>query len=140
MKSVVGDGFMAYLAHLRDDGHVQLLREHLFGTAERAASYASAFGEGAMGRFVGTFHDLGKYSPGFQNRILNDGPKVDHSSAGAKEIISKLPLGAFCIAGHHGGLMNKGSKFSLDDGTLYSRIQKKLAGKLDYSVFRKEDS
>lgn len=127
-----------YLAHKSDDGREQILIEHLVGTAILSSKFATTFGLSDLAYNIGLYHDLGKYSPGFQNRILNDGPKVDHSSAGAKEIISKLPLGAFCIAGHHGGLMNKGSKFSLDDGTLYSRVQKKLAGKLDYSVFRKE--
>ena len=127
-----------YLAHKSDDGREQILIEHLVGTAILSSKFATTFGLSDLAYNIGLYHDLGKYSPGFQNRILNDGPKVDHSSAGAKEIISKLPLGAFCIAGHHGGLMNKGSKFSLDDGTLYSRFQKKLAGKLDYSVFRKE--
>ena len=127
-----------YLAHKSDDGREQILIEHLVGTAILSSTFATTFGLSDLAYSIGLYHDLGKYSPGFQNRILNDGPKVDHSSAGAKEIISKLPLGAFCIAGHHGGLMNKGNIFSLDDGTLYSRIQKKLTGKLDYSVFRKE--
>ena len=129
---------MHYIAHKSDDGREQPLIEHLEGTAVLSSKFAGVFGLSELARYIGLYHDIGKYSVGFQNRILNDGPKVDHSTAGAKELIKKLPLGAFCIAGHHGGLMNKGSRFSLDDGTLYSRLQKKLTGKLDYCAFENE--
>lgn len=129
---------MQYLAHKSDDGQEQALIDHLVGTAKLSSAFASVFGLSDLAYNIGLYHDLGKYSNGFQNRILNDGPKVDHSSAGAKELIRQFPLGAFCIAGHHAGLMNKGSKFSLDDGTLYSRLQKSLTGKLDYSAFKNE--
>lgn len=129
---------MQYLAHKSDDGREQSLIEHLVGTATLCYKFAAAFGLEDLARYIGLYHDIGKYSAGFQNRILNDGPKVDHSTAGAKESIKKFPLAAFCIAGHHAGLMNKGSQFSLEDGTLYSRLGKNLSGNLDYSAFKVE--
>jgi len=33
-----------YIAHKREDGQIQLLSEHLKGTAQRAAEFAHAFG------------------------------------------------------------------------------------------------
>lgn len=129
---------MQYLAHKSNDGREQLLLEHLLGTAALSSRFASALGLENVGYYIGLYHDIGKYSSGFQNRILYEGAKVDHSSAGAKEIMRRLPLGSFCIAGHHGGLMNKGSKISLEDGTLFSRLGKELTGRLDYSEFQKE--
>ena len=129
---------MQYLAHKSDDGREQDLLDHLLGTANLSALFAKAFDMETLGYNIGLYHDIGKFSSGFQNRILNDGPKVDHSSAGERELIKLLPLGSFCIAGHHAGLMNKGSQSSLDDGTLYSRLGKKLSGKLDYSAFKSE--
>ena len=132
-------GFLVqYLAHKSNDGREQLLLEHLLGTAALSSRFASALGLENVGYYIGLYHDIGKYSSGFQNRILYEGAKVDHSSAGAKEIMRRLPLGSFCIAGHHGGLMNKGSKISLEDGTLFSRLGKELTGRLDYSEFQKE--
>lgn len=128
---------MAYLAHLRDDGHVQLLREHLFGTAERAASYASAFGEGAMGRFVGMFHDIGKYSEAFQRYLRGEGGgrgSVDHATFGANEIFScgnrenaaQVITASMCIAGHHAGLADFGTQVADGKGsTFMDRMKRK---------------
>lgn len=129
---------MQYLAHKSNDGREQFLLEHLLGTAALSSRFAAVLGLENVGYYIGLYHDIGKYSSGFQNRILYEGAKVDHSSAGAKEIMRRLPLGSFCIAGHHGGLMNKGSKISLEDGTLFSRLGKELTGRLDYSEFQKE--
>ena len=132
-----GGFLLRYLAHKSDDSREQLLLDHLLGTAKLSSKFASGFGLENLGYYIGLYHDIGKYSSGFQNRILNDGAKVDHSTAGAKELLNKLPLGSFCIAGHHGGLMNKGSRLSLENGTLFSRLGKELTGKLDYSVFQR---
>lgn len=73
-----------YYAHIRDDGTKQTVEEHLNGTAERCAVFASAFGEAKRGKLLGYAHDIGKCSEGFQNRLLG-GPKVDHATAGALE-------------------------------------------------------
>lgn len=73
-----------YYAHIRGDGTKQTVEEHLNGTGERCAIFASAFGEEARGRLLGHAHDIGKCSEAFQNRLLG-GQKVDHATAGALE-------------------------------------------------------
>lgn len=125
---------MKYIAHKREDGSEQLLLEHLEGTSRLCSAFAETFQQGVVGKYLGLFHDLGKYSEGFQNRILNNGPKVDHSTAGAQVI--KFPLAAACIAGHHAGLLNYGSEFT--EGTLQHRLKKHLEGKLDFSAWKNE--
>ena len=134
---------MKYLGHKSDDGEnrEQSLLEHLAGTSALCEEFAAGFGMDYMGKLLGLYHDIGKYSRGFQKRIQEDGPKVDHSTAGAYELGKLgrdfLPL-AFCIAGHHSGLMNKGAKGDLDNGTLVARMHKTLKGDLDYSKFKNE--
>lgn len=136
---------MVYIGHTSEDGRLQLLLDHLKGTSELCKNFSSEFGAGEWGELAGLYHDLGKYSAGFQQRILHNGPKVDHSTAGAVEITKliksgSLPL-AFCIAGHHSGLANMGDEHvSLDDKSLYSRLKKgaKLTGKLDYHAYKDE--
>lgn len=125
---------MKYLAHKSEDGREQSLIEHLEGTSKLAALFADCFGQSITAKYVGLFHDIGKYSVGFQNRIQNNGPKVDHSSAGAQ--IIKNPLAAFCIAGHHNGLMNLGSVYA--EGTLKNRLNKELNGILDFSAWKND--
>lgn len=131
---------MKYIGHRSEDGREQLLLEHLHNVSKLAGEFAAPFGERKMGEEIGLYHDIGKYSVGFQNRILNNGIKVDHSTAGAKEMImAKNPIAAFCIAGHHCGLMNMGTKFSVDgDGTLCGRLKKSLSDELNYDYFKNE--
>lgn len=130
---------MKYLGHKSDDGlnREQSLLEHLIGTANLCEQFAEKFGLPEAGKLLGMYHDIGKYSVGFQKRIQENGPKVDHSTAGAQELKHSSYL-AFCIAGHHSGLMNKGNKGELDNGTLIARMHKDLIGKLDYSAFKNE--
>lgn len=129
-------GDMDYLAHVSEDG---LRREpvsvHLSQVADMAASFADVFGGSAWGYAVGMAHDIGKYSKAFQHRLLDGGPKCDHSTAGAVEL-AKQPFGwmlSYCAAGHHGGLPNGGTL--LDDGaSLAGRIAKAGRGELpDYT-------
>ena len=68
---------MAYIGHTSEDGRMQLLLDHLKGTAEMCKKFSEEFGAGEWGELVGIYHDLGKYSMGFQQRILHNGPKVD---------------------------------------------------------------
>ena len=98
-----------FYAHIRDDGQVQTVEEHLLGTAERCAAFASRFGEEQRGYMLGLAHDIGKCSAAFQKRLLG-GPKVDHATAGALEC-AKVgeDLMACCVAGHHGGLPDFGN-------------------------------
>ena len=89
-------------------------------------------------------HDMGKYSEAGQKR-MNDPEntrKVDHATFGAKIALTQLKdvCGASAIAGHHGGMPDKGNKFSGDGSpTLYGRVQKDLSGRLDASAFWQEN-
>ena len=134
---------MEYVGHISEDGRKQLLLEHLQGTACLCKHFANEFKMEKIGNVLGLYHDIGKYSVGFQNRILNNGPKVDHSTAGAQvafasnQCIGSL-LVAMCIAGHHSGLMNRGSKKSANDGTLVARLKKTLSGKTAFEAYKAE--
>jgi CRISPR-associated endonuclease/helicase Cas3 len=105
------------VAHVTEKGSTHSLREHLFGTAERAAVFAGGFGFYQWGRLTGLWHDLGKYSPAFQKKIhaamdpeahLEAKARVDHSTAGGLKAIQKFGLAgrilAYIAAGHHSGL------------------------------------
>lgn len=129
-----------YIGHTAEDGRKQLLRDHLKGTSELTGRFAKVFDAEEWGRTAGLWHDCGKYSRAFQRRILEDGPRVDHSTAGAllMKKIGNFVL-SLCIASHHSGLLNMGSKVSdSNDGTFYGRLKKKLTDQLDYSAYRQE--
>ncbi len=113
---------MQFFAHtLQDNGpeYWQLLEDHLQNVADKAAENATFFHAEEWGRIVGRLHDIGKYRPEFQKKLLSQSnAHVDHKSVGAKIAAERFgPLGilpAFCIAGHHGGLPNRrsGSTFT----------------------------
>lgn len=94
---------------------VQLIKDHLNNTSKLASKFASIFGAEEYALQIGLAHDIGKYSAKFQKRIWENGPKIDHSTAGAKEEININNwnivgvVAASCIAGHHAGLLNVGS-------------------------------
>lgn len=118
---------MDYIAHIREeDNHEQLILNHLNNTAKLSALFAKEFGNEEYAYLCGLVHDLGKYSLAFQNRIRRNTQKCDHSTAGAREIFKSAPFGkmlAYCVAGHHSGLQNIGSKFDVGgEGTLYGRL------------------
>lgn len=118
-----------FISHISDDGRVEAVEDHLREVSEMAAEFAKPFGAENYAAFIGSLHDIGKFSREFQRRILDGGPKVDHSTAGAHEALSAgkgagiASLLAYCIAGHHGGLPNGGHRG--DDsskGTLYAKL------------------
>ena len=116
---------MKYSAHIAADGREQAVSEHLRGTAELAARFASRFGAGDAAYFAGALHDAGKCTSGFQRR-LHGGPPVDHSTAGACEAFKRGdPLAALAIAGHHGGIPDFGRLGSdgPDEPTLAGRMK-----------------
>lgn len=132
---------MEYYAHKTETEDLQTVKQHLLGVSKLAEKYASVFDAGDFGKYIGLYHDIGKYSLAFQKRLLQNGPKVDHSTAGA-QIMKKYGCqpGAFCIAGHHSGLQNLGIKYSAtDSGTLLGRLRKELVGKLDYSAYKNDN-
>lgn len=122
------------LAHIACDGREQTIAEHLLKTAELSAEFAEAFNAEDYAYYAGMLHDIGKYSKEFQKR-LQGGHKVDHSTAGAREAKNNRQLeSAFCIAGHHSGLPDGGSKDT--DGSLIKRV---FCSQLcDYSAWKAE--
>ena len=129
-----------FLGHLSEDNREQPLIEHLKNVSKMAGDFASAFNEREMGNLIGLYHDIGKYSEEFQKYIRSGKNRVDHSSAGMKEIFSlkkrELFPAEFCVAGHHGGLPDGGNKVDApDSATLQGRRKKTLC---DYSAYREE--
>lgn len=132
---------MEFVTHRREDGTFQPLKEHIENVGERAAQFAAAFDAAEHGRQLGLLHDIGKYSPKGQKRQRDPEhtAKVDHSSAGAQEAFRrKDPMAAFAVAGHHGGLPDRGGKSAADDGTLFARLNKTLSGGDDPSAWKQE--
>lgn len=130
-----------YIGHTHEDGRQQPLREHLEGVAGLCAAYAAPMGASELARVIGLCHDLGKYADAAQKRLLENGPKVDHATAGGLEI-AKLcgNLFAYCVFGHHGGLPDGGSGADKSCApTMLGRV-KRVAGKdiEDYGAFRTE--
>ena len=130
---------MDYLAHKREDGITQSLKEHLENTAQLAGKFAKEFDAYDWGYCAGMLHDIGKYSDEFQERINGSNKKVDHSTAGAQLCWSKKGLYQFlsyCIAGHHAGLPDTGGKCDAGGaGSLYGRLNKKIK---DYGKYQQE--
>jgi len=108
---------MKYYAHSTTgpEEEWQGLAEHLNETAELAGRFAAAFNSQIWAYLAGLPHDLGKYTLEFQKR-LHGGPRVDHSLAGALEVMTCLKkagypsslgrLMAHIISAHHTGLMD----------------------------------
>lgn len=130
-----------YIAHITRSGEKQPIEEHCKNVAALASSFSKSFQLSKSAYFTGLFHDIGKYSGAFQRHILAEGPTIDHSSAGAKEIYSSsLPfyerlMISEAFASHHSGLLNIGSKVVREDGTLYGRLGKNIE---DYSAWKQE--
>ena len=122
---------MQYYAHVRESSNgnkeYQTVVQHLAGTAELCRGFAAAFGAGADGHLAGLTHDIGKCTEEFQNRLLSDGPIVDHATAGAMACAMRgNRYVSACVAGHHGGLPDFGNMRTAqkDDGTFYGRLLK----------------
>jgi CRISPR-associated endonuclease/helicase Cas3 len=103
-----------YIAHTRNQqGKYHDLIEHLRSVAALAAEYAEALGPGAsdLARYVGLWHDIGKFNPQFQEYLLRSeadpslrGTGPDHKAAGAEIALRHLQAMALLVQGHHGGL------------------------------------
>ncbi len=114
----------------------QPLEDHLLNVSRVASEFARPFGASDWAKTAGAWHDLGKYSPEFQNYLLRkngfeahieDVPgRVDHSTAGAKHAVTEFKalghLIAYCIAGHHSGLLNGIAAGACQDERLKKRI------------------
>lgn len=101
---------VALFAHSPSDmGHEDPVRVHLQRVAERAAEYATAFGQEHEAYIAGLLHDLGKYGKLFQQRLEGKAHHVDHWSAGAWAALTKyhdpgIVATVLAIQGHHVGL------------------------------------
>ncbi len=101
-----------YYAHSRNpQGRRQTLVTHLHNVADLAADFAAAFGAGEPARYLGLWHDLGKFNPEFQRYLLTceanpaaRGHGPDHKAAGAQLAKRHLNVIAMLIQAHHGGL------------------------------------
>ncbi len=118
-----------YFSHLSEDGtRRQTLNEHLTGTAELAGRFAEVWGAEQEAWITALCHDIGKTSAAFQRRLLENGKRVDHATAGAQVLFRhRLFHAAACAAGHHAGLSDNGSlKTSVyGDGTLCGKLKAK---------------
>lgn len=129
---------MKYIAHIRDDGTEQTVMDHLKGTADRAKEYAKPFGGGDLAFQCGLYHDIGKYSDAFQKYIRGEyNGRVDHSTAGTKFMLeNRQPILAFCIAGHHAGIPDMGTRMDQpQERTIMGRSKRHIE---DYSSYRSE--
>ncbi len=135
---------MEYLAHIApEDGRTQSVKEHLTAVATLAADFAKPFHAEDAAFRCGMLHDVGKYSQAFQKRIRGASIRVDHSTAGAVEAAKSGDYAAaFCIAGHHGGLPDRGTAADgSGDGTLMAKIKRRAGEELaDYSAYADEVS
>lgn len=130
-----------YLAHVTEDGRQQTVLEHLEGTSELCEKFASAFDAPEQGRLAGLAHDLGKYSNAFQKRLLNNGSKVDHATAGGFECAARNQIfAAFAVMGHHSGLPDGGSRTdNAQKATYFGRVKRAQKGQLEnYSAWTTE--
>ena len=120
-----------YVSHVAEDGRIEEVADHLREVAEMAAEFARPFGAESWAYAAGMAHDIGKYSTEFQNRILRDGRKVDHSTAGAALLDQLgLKLLAYCVAGHHAGLPDGGTTADVEDcPTLRGRLLRAQHGR-----------
>lgn len=130
-----------YLAHTAPDGREQTIKEHSENTAALCRRFAIPQLKDEM-YLMGLLHDIGKYQETFVKRIHGEQVAVEHSICGAKavyESYGELPTGLmleYCIAGHHSGLPDGGTK---GDGagmkTLHGRLKRSCG---DFSVYESE--
>lgn len=132
---------MEYIGHTSDDGRKQLLLDHLNGTSKLCRENANEFWAD-IAEFVGQIHDIGKYTSDFQKRINGaENIRVEHAICGAKEVAkappkSYVPMIEYCVAGHHSGLPDGGTKVDgEEDSTLHGRMKRKTG---DYSAYENE--
>ena len=139
---------MTYYAHSKDgidESQWQPLIDHLQNTAHLASQFGQDSGVSQLAYLAALFHDIGKYSQEFQLRLRGKKVRVDHSTAGAKELIEKYrgrkeePLAtllAYCIAGHHAGMPDYGSPVDVTgEGTLIARLKSQIP---NYQAYQNE--
>ncbi len=119
----MGKEYFAHSVEGKTTEHWQSLDAHLQSVAEHAATFAAVFGAKDWARLAGLFHDYGKCTEKFQQRLENDAIKAEHSIQGAKALKDTYgevgDLLAYLVAGHHAGLPD----WSGAAGSLFTRLQ-----------------
>jgi len=136
-----------YYAHSNeyDKSKWQSLSDHLIRTGELARELGRDAGVSTLAQIAARLHDIGKYNQAFQRKLEGAHIRVDHSTAGAQEVLTLFQqtpnqkllatLLAYCIAGHHSGLPDFGSVIDTEtDGTLQARMKKKTGDFRAYST------
>ncbi len=111
-----------FAAHIREDGMIQSVQEHLRGTARYAAESCSGIGLSETANFIGLLHDMGKFTAAF-NRYIESaaaGEKtargsVNHTFCGVIYILERFwkadgdaienltaELASYTVGAHHG--------------------------------------
>ncbi len=100
-----------YYAHTPNArGQWHDLLQHLRTVSDLTAGFAEPFGAAELGRYLGLWHDLGKFSHGFQQYLKDceagNGPPrgPDHKAAGSQLARQHVTTLAMLVQGHHGGL------------------------------------
>lgn len=117
----------------------QTIKEHAVNVAKHVKKFSALWCTEEYAENLGLLHDVGKYQADFQRRLRGEKISVEHSISGASLWLKmKWPeSGAYCIAGHHGGLPDVGNKTdSSDEPTLLGRI--KRASSQDFSAYKNE--
>jgi HD domain len=110
----------------------QRLSDHRQSVAKLAGQHGEWLGVAKAAARAGLLHDLGKYTAEFQARLKGSPERVDHSTAGAWQVM-RLASGnddkvvseliSYAIAGHHAGLPDRiGASGSLCPGIWISRL------------------
>ncbi len=106
---------MTYYARSQNEaGECETAAHHLQRVASLCRGFCTALGDEAAGEWMGLFHDLGKYSPLFQEVLARRARHVDHALPGAALLYMRLcgrsgensrflPL-ALAVRAHHGSL------------------------------------
>lgn len=138
---------MEYYAHTREDGERQTVKAHLTGVSEKAEKFSVDLLK-PIAKKASLYHDIGKYALNFQKRLDDDKVKFSHAACGAieyKDLADKndcfAPLMEYCIAGHHTGLMDGGTRADNSDSPTLSGTLKReneYTGENDYSAYTTE--
>jgi CRISPR-associated endonuclease/helicase Cas3 len=102
------------IGHTRNHrGERQDLEDHLRAVAGMSARFAEPLGASEATRWLGLWHDIGKYHPRFQAYLEtcdadpNHREYVDHKAAGAKLAAEHLGVRTgMVVQAHHGGLQD----------------------------------
>lgn len=131
-----------YYAHTADSKPWQTIKEHSENVAHLCSNFAEKWGDVDIAYNLGLLHDIGKYQVSFQKKLKGENINIEHSICGAlesknitdNELIQSILN--YCIAGHHGGLPDGGSKTDNKAlATLYARLKRKPE---DYSYYHNE--